>query len=335
MFYLFALIKIVITIYLIIILHETIHYISSLFLKLKVSSIYIVPFYIYKKNSHIKLKFIIDKSIFTTSFLNFKTNEITSKLEYLILLKKIQILFVMGSIFDFSIFIFLFVFGIKYFTYSYLTLAALIYLCISSIHFFNYDGKFTIGSNEDERIAYDLVRNFTLCGDGYISYRSKKILTDIYINISNNIEVNSFDVNDLWNFLNNISFFTNNLLSYLNKDILNININNVYFMENLIVDFDNIKKYDYRQINKVCISIIYFSIYKKIINNDFSLSKEIEEKLLNNCSSLYHKKLYLLYFSDEINNIPYLKDTLNIPYLNNLDSGHNKLLLNIINLYNK
>lgn len=335
MFYLFTLIKIVITLYLITILHETIHYISSLFLKLKVSSIYIIPFYIYKKNSRIKFKFILDKSIFTTSFLNFKTNEITSKLEYLILLKKIQILFLVGSIFDFSIFIFLFVFGIKYFTYSYLTLAALIYLCISSIHFFNYDGKFTIGSNEDERIAYDLVRNFTLCGDGHISYRSKKILTDIYINISNNIEINSFDVNDLWNFLNNISFFTNNLLSYLNKDILNININNVYFMENLIVDFDDIKKYDYRQINKVCISIIYFSIYKKIINNDFSLSKEIEEKLLNNCSSLYHKKLYLLYFNNEVNNIPYLKDTLNIPYLNNIDSGHNKLLLNIIKLYNK
>ena len=136
MFYLFTLIKIVITVYLIIILHETIHYISSVFLKLKVSSIYIIPFYIYKKNSRIKFKFILDKSIFTTSFLNFKTNEITSKLEYLILLKKIQILFVMGSIFDFSIFIFLFVFGIKYFTYSYLTLAALIYLCISCIHLY-------------------------------------------------------------------------------------------------------------------------------------------------------------------------------------------------------
>lgn len=335
MFYLVTLIKIIIAIYILIILHESIHYIASLFLKLKVSSIYIIPFFIYKKNSNIKVKFIIDKNIFTTSFLNFKTNEINSKLEYLILLKKIQIFFLVGTIFDFCIFIFLFVFGIKNLDYSYLTLTALIYFCISSMHFFNYDGKFTVGSNEDKRIAYDIVRNFTLCGDGNIPYRSKKILTDIYINIANNINISSFNVNDLWNFLNNISFFTNSLLSYINKDILNININNIYFLENLILDFDTIKKYDYRQINKVCISIIYFSIYKKIINNDFLLDKELEEKLLNNCSSLYHKKLYLLYFNNEINNISYLKNTLNIPYLDFLDSGHNKLLLNIINLYNK
>lgn len=335
MIYFFSFIKIAITLYFIIIFHESIHYIVSLFLKLKTSSIYIVPFFIYKKNSRIKIKFIIDKNLFTTSFLNFKTIDITSKLEYLILLKKIKILFISGILFDFFIFIFLFIFGIKNLDYSYLSLTSLLYLCISSIHFFNYDGKFAIGSSEDKRIAYDVIRNFTLCGDGDISYRSKKILTDIYINICNNIDINSFDVNDLWNFLNNISFFTNTLLSYLNKDILNININNIYFFENLTLDFDNIKKYDCRQINKVCISIIYFSIYKKIINKDFLLDTKLEEKLLNNCSSLYHKKLYLLYFKHEINNIPYLKNISNIIYLNSLDSGHNKLLLNIVNLYNK
>ena len=93
MFYLITLIKIIIAIYILIILHESIHYIASLFLKLKVSSIYIIPFFIYKKNSNIKVKFIIDKNIFTTSFLNFKTNEINSKLEYLILLKKTSFLY--------------------------------------------------------------------------------------------------------------------------------------------------------------------------------------------------------------------------------------------------
>lgn len=335
MIYLITLIKIIILLYFIIIIHESIHYIVSLFLKFKISSIYIIPFFIYKKNSHIKLKIIFDKSIFTTSFLNFKVNEVTSKLEYLILLKKLQFLFIIGTVFDFSIFIFLFIFGVTNLNYSYFSLIALIYLCIYSIHFFNYDGKFTIGSNEDERIAFDIIRNFTICGNGYISYRSKKILTDIYINISNNIEINSFDVNDLWNFLNNISFFSNTLLSYLNNDIFNIHINNIYFLESLINDFDNIKKYDCRQINKVCISIIYFSIYKKIINKDFSVTKALEEKILKNCNSLYHKKLYLLYFNDEINNIPYLKNPLNIPYVNCLDLGQNKLLLNIVNLYNK
>lgn len=331
--YLIIFLKVLIIEYLIIFVHELSHYIVSLFLGFKCSFYHVIPFTFYKDGSKFKfkLKYLLRGN--TTSRLHFDSIKISSKTEYNILLKKLKIFFWIGPIYDFIIFISLFCFGVSQVNYSYLALVSLIHLSISTINFFNSDGKYAIGSKEDSRIAFDLVRNFTICGNGELSYESKRILTDAHMEISNEVILDKFDVNDLWNFLNNISFFTNSLLSFLNKDLLTIHLSAFKFFENLINDFDNIKKYDYRQVEKTSISIIYFLIYKKLKDKDFYPDDSITNKIYDGCNSIYFRKLYDLYFNNNISNIEYLMNENNMPNYITYCEGHTKLLLNIVNLY--
>lgn len=332
--YLIITLKIFIIEYIILFLHELSHYVVSLILGFKCSFYYMIPFTIYKKNSKLKFKLkpLIQGDM--TSRLHFDSIKISSKLEYNILLKRLKIFLWIGPIFDFIAFIVLFCIGVTYVNLSYLALISLIHLSISTINFFNSDGKYAIGSKEDNRIAFDLIRNFTICGNDEVSCESKRILTDIHMEISENITLESFDVNNLWEFLNNISFYTNSLLSFLNKDLLTIHSSSFTFFEGLINDFDNIKKYDYRQIEKTSISIIYYLIYKKLNDISFYPSSLIMSKIYDGCNSIYFRKLLDLYFKDDSENIDYLVNEDNMPISISYCQGYNKLLFNIIELYN-
>lgn len=331
--YLIIFLKVFIIEYLIIFLHEFSHYIVSLFLGFKCSFYHVIPFTFYKDGTKFKFKLkpLIQGNM--TSRLHFNSIKISSKIEYNILLKKLKIFFWIGPIFDFIVFILLFCVGVSNANYSYLALISLIHLSITTLNFFNSDGKYAIGSKEDERIAFDLVRSFTICGNGEIPYESKRIITDIHMEIAENITLEKFDVNDLWNFLNNISFYTNSLLSFLNKDLLTVHSSTFNFFESLINDFDNIKKYDYRQVEKTSISIIYYFIYKKLNDKDFNPDEKIINKVYDGCNSIYFRKLFDLYFNFNKNDIEYLIDENNMPNFTSHCEGYNKLLINIINLY--
>lgn len=330
--YFIIILKIIILEYLIIIAHELIHVITALLMKLKPTYIYIIPFVIHFDNSKFNIKFKPLKEDPVTSRTHFKAVTISSKLNYTILLKKLRFYNYVGPLFDFIIFIILLPFGLVNIQYSYLALLALIHLTISSINFFNSDGKFAIGSKEDTRCAFDLVRSFTICGNGVVPEVSKRILTDIHMEISENIEIEEFDVNDLWNFLNNISFFTNSLLSYLNGDIFKIHNKSFEFFNRLIIDFDKIKLYDYRQEEKTSIAILYYLIYKKISDNTFDIVNF-------NIPSLkfftpYYKELYNLFFNNS-NNLKFLNNNSNLPSYASYCHGYNKLLKNLLTYYVK
>lgn len=329
--YIIIFFKIFIIEYTILFLHEFCHYIVSLFFGFKCSYYHLIPFTLYKKDSKFKFKLIPPLQGNTTSKLCFDSLKISSKIEYNLLLKKLQVFLWVGPIFDFIVFIALFCIGVKYTDYSYFILISLIHLSITTLNFFNSDGKYAIGSAEDKRIAFDLVKDFTICGNNEVAYESKRILTDMHMEISENIILEKFDVNDLWNFLNNISFFTSSLLSFLNNDILNVHPVTFKFFENLIRDFDNIKEYDYRQTEKTSISIIYFFIYKKLQNKDFYPNEEIINKIYSSCNSTYFRKLFDLCFNSNINNIDFLTNEDNMPNYISHYQGHNKLLLNILN----
>ncbi len=331
--YFILILKVFIIEYIIIFLHELSHYIVSLFLGFKCSFYHVIPFTIYKYDGKFKFKLkpLIQGNM--TSRLHFNSIKISSKIEYNILLKKLKIFFWIGPVLDFIIFIILFCIGVSNVNYSYLALISLIHLSITTLNFFNSDGKYAIGANEDSRIAFDLIRSFTICGNGEIPYESKRILTDTHMEIADEITLEKFDVNDLWNFLNNISFFTNSLLSFLNKDLLTIHSSTFKFFESLIIDFDDIKKYDYRQIEKTSISLIYYFIYKKLKDKSFYPNDDIINNIYNGCNSIYFRKLFDLYFTSNNNNIEYLINENNMPNFMSHCEGYNKLLINIINLY--
>lgn len=332
--YIFIILKIVIIEYIIIFFHEFLHFIISLCLKFKCSFYHVIPFTIYKKYSNIKFKLKPPIHGAITSKSHFNCLKISSKIDYNILLNKIRFFFWIGPIYDFLIFIILFCIGVTYINYSYLALVSLIHLTITTINFFNSDGKYAIGSKEDDRIAFNLARDFTLCGNNKVYCESKRILTDIHMEVSENIQLEKFNVNDLWNFLNNISFYTNSLLSFLNKDILTLHSSTLDFFENLIEDFDDIKKYDYRQVEKTSISIIYYLIYKKLKDTDFSPDLEIINKVYTGCNSIYFRNLFDLYFRYKIQNKKYLINENNMPSSISLCEGYTKLLLNLVYLNN-
>lgn len=331
--YLIITIKIIVILYLILFFHELTHYITSVLLGFKVTTFYLIPFNFNKSTSKWKLNFLIFKENFITSKLHFNSITISSKTKYNILLRKSKIYYWIGPIFDFIIFVFLFSIGISKIEYSYLALASLIYFCLATINFFNEDGKYAIGSKEDDRIAFDVVRDFTLCGDNEVSYESKRILTDCHIEISKNILINTFDVNNLWDFLNNISFYTNSLLSYINNDILSLHSSIYTFFNRLIEDYDNIKIYDYRQVEKTSISLLYYFIYLKIMDNRYTPNKDILEKIYNGLNSTYYKNLYELYFNNKIFFKDYLYSEKNLPNNFSFCNGHKKLLIRILDLY--
>ncbi|WP_459835694.1 hypothetical protein [Clostridium carnis] len=323
-------IKIITIEYILIFSHELIHLIASLFLGFKCNLFHVIPFTIYRYKSRFKisLKPRIENNI--TSRCHFENCKLSSSLDYLILLKKIKIFLWIGPIFDFLIILLLFCIGISIPSLFFLTLTSIFHLIISTMNFFNSDGKYAIGSKEDKRIAFDLVRMFSICGDGLIPEESKRIMTDKHLNISNTINWVEFDVNDLWNFLNNISFFTNSLLSYLNNDIISLHPSTISFFETLIRDFDKIKDLDYRQEEKTSISIILYFIYMKLQSDNFIPPYEISKKVYKYCNSIYYKKLYDYYFNNKILNELFLINENNMPIENRNCHGFSKLLKNII-----
>lgn len=333
MSYLLTFIKILLIEYLILFLHEFVHYISAKFLGFKVSSYYLIPFNFEKIKSRFRFKILLFEDNFVTSKLHFNSITIPSRLKYNIILKKLRVFFFIGPIFDLIVFISLFSIGVTKVQYSYFILISLIHFSLSTINFFNSDGKYAIGAKEDSRIAFDVVRSCSLCGNGEVSYESKRILTDYHMEISENITIDKFDVNDLWNFLNNISFYTNSLLSYLNNDILSLHPSTHNFFDSIIEDYDNIKLYDYRQVEKTSISILYYLIYLKISNQTYSINDDIIKKISSDLKITYYNKLFNLYFNNEVNNISYLNNELNMPAFISSSYGYRKLLLNLIYLY--
>lgn len=331
--YLIIAIKIIIILYLILFFNQLTHYVASLLLRFKVTTFYLIPFNFNKNSSKWKLNFLIFKDNFITNKLHFNSISISSKTKYNILLRKLRIYFWIGPAFDFIVFVTLFSLGISKVEHSYLALTSLIYFCLATINFFNEDGKYAIGSKEDDRIAFDVVRNLTLCGNDEVSDESKRILTDYHIEISKNILINSFDVNNLWDFLNNISFYTNSLLSYINNDILSLHSSIYAFFNRLIEDYDDIKFYDYRQVEKTSISLLYYFIYLKIIDDRYIPNKDILDKLSNNLNSVYYKNLYEFYFNNKIVYKDYLYSEKNIPANFSFCSGQKKLLLKILDSY--
>ncbi len=326
--------KIFIIEYCILFIHELIHYIASLILRFKTTSFYIIPFHLYKENSKYKFKVAFLDDNFITSRLHFDSINLSSKFEYSILLKKLRIYFWLGPVFDFLIFITLFSIGVSNISYSYLALISLIHFSISTLNFFNSDGKYAIGLKEDKRIAFDIIRNYSICGNGDVSYATKGILTDMYMEIAKNISIEPFDVNDLWNFLNNISFYTNSLISYLNKDIFTLDSSTIDFFNTLEKDFDDIKKYDYRQVGKTSISMLYYLIYKKILDSSFIPTEELSKKIINGLPHNYYKNLYNLFFHNKIEKMEYLLNKENMPPSIYTIEGTSKLLLNLVNIYN-
>lgn len=336
MFYIIMFTKAILLEYILILCHELIHFIFSKFLNLKASFLYVIPFRIYKKNNRLifNLSFYYEPGF--TSRLHFDAYKLTSSLDYSRLLNKLRLLLWVGPIFDCLIFITLFVLGVSLENSLFLAITALIHLIIATITFFNSDGKYAIGSKEDSRLAFELIRAFTLCGNGYVKEETKRIMTDKHIEISQSINWDFFEVNDLWNFLNNVSFYTNSLSSYLNEDLLSLDDKTEYFIETLINDFDNIKSFDYRQIPKTSISIILYFIYRKIQYKNFIPDYIIADKVLKGCRSIYYVNLYNYYFNTEITDIDLYKDFLlsenNLPSFAYNCFGYNKIFYKLVKL---
>lgn len=329
--YIYTLIKIILLQYLIIISHEFLHYAIAKFLKLKTSLIYVAPFKIYKDNSKYKISTVNPKELFITSYQHFDSVEIKSNKEKEYFLKKLNLYLFASPILDLLIFIVLFLLGINIINLSYLALLSIIHFFIATINFFNSDGKYAIGSKEDERISFSLLRYFTICGNTKVSLNTKDYLTTYHKEIANNITYDFFDVNDLWNFLNSLSFYEDSLLSYLNKDISYLDPSTTNFYELLIKDYYKIKELDYRQIKKVSISLIFYFIYKNINNLEANLEKSFLDDILVNCKSAYFKHLYNYYYNEKSSDINYLKTLSNIPMPYSICKSYENIMINLLN----
>ena len=336
MFYIVMLLKVICIEYILILLHEIIHLVFSIFLKFKISFFHVIPFTIYKKNHKIKISVTSKYKSGFTGRLHFNSCKLNSVSDYNILLKKLRKFLWVGPIFDFTIFIILFVLGIYLDNSLYLSITALLHLGVSSMTFFTSDGKYSIGSKEDNRIAYDLVSAFTLYGNGYVTNETKKVMTDKHLEISKGVDLKSFEVSDLWNFTNNISFYTNSLCSYINGDILSLCHKCDCFIDSLIIDFDKIKDLDYRQTPKTSILILLYYIYSKIRNNNFIPNSELVVKVLSGCNSLYFRNLYNYYFSNDYIEVSdcksYLLNENKMPFFCQNCPGFNKILFELIKL---
>lgn len=336
MFYIIMFIKAFLLEYILIFCHELIHLIISIFLGLKISFFHVVPFTVYKKDDFISVNLKPRYESGFTGRLHFNSCRLTSSLDYSNLIKKLKVFLWIGPIFDFTIFIILFVLGVSLSNSLYLAITALLHLAISSFTFFNSDGKYSIGAKEDSRIAYDLVSAFTLYGNGLLRDETKRIMTDKHIEVSQSISWGSFEVYDLWNFLNNISFYRSSLCSYLNDDLLSLDDKTEYFMETLISDFDKIKSLDYRQVPKTSICVLIYYIYRKLQYKSFTPDKDVISKILKGCNSIYYRNLYDYYFNDENIDVSDCKTFLlneeNMPIFAHNCPGYSKFFYNIVNL---
>lgn len=325
------LLKILIIEYLIIFLHEITHLICSFILKFKVKVFNVFPFTICRQNRKIRIILSKNINIKYTSKLYFESISLSSSLDYDLLLKRIRKLLWVGPIYDFIIFITFFCIGLSIPEYFFLTLTALLHFCITAYNFFNSDGKYAIGSIEDDRIAFDLIRYFTICGYGDVTRLTKSLLTDRHIKICNTIHWDGFQVNDLWNFLNNISFYTNCLTSNINNDLQLLDDSSYSFFDSLITDFDKIKDYDYRQVPKTSISIILYFIFTKIQYKSFLPDVDIYDKIYKGCNSIYYRRLLNYFFKNRPDYREYLLDERNMPQEYSNYKGYTKLLSSIVN----
>ena len=101
-----------------------------------------------------------------------------------------------------------------------------------------------------------------------------------------------------------------------------------------LIDFDDIKKYDYRQVGKTSISMLYYLIYKKILDSSFIPTEELSKKIINGLPHNYYKNLYNLFFHNKIEKMEYLLNKENMPPSIYTIEGTSKLLLNLVNIYN-
>lgn len=278
--------------YIFIVLHEILHLLCGKFLGFSPSLIYIIPFTIYKSDNHwhIYRKIFINKKC--TSYTCYDSIDFNSITHYKKKLTLLRYYLWIGSIFDFSFFSILIMLGLTYPSTLYYLISASLCLGIATLNFFTINGKFAIGSKEDDRIAYILINYFTFRSSSTPANSTKLIMDDLYHNICTNNSQEIFDVHDLWNFLNNISFFTFSLENYLLGNISSIHPNNIKFMNMLINEYNNIVFYDYRQIPKTSKSIITYLIYCSLNNIEINITQALEESILAGCGSIYYKNLY-------------------------------------------
>lgn len=298
--------------YIFIILHEVLHLLCGKLIGFTPSLIYILPLTFYKSDNRwsiYKKIFINKKCTSYTCYNSINFNSITHYKKKLTLLR--YYLWI-GPIFDFSFFSILIVLGLSYPSTLYYLISACLCLGIATLNFFTIDGKFAIGAKEDERIAYILMNYFTFRSSSIPQNNTKLIMDDIYYNISSNNTQDIFDVHDLWNFLNNISFFTFSLENYMLGNISSIHSNNIKFMDMLINEYDNIAFYDYRQIPKTSKSIITYLIYCNINSIEVTLDQHLEESILSGCSSDYYRNLYYYFIKSDYSLKDYLINSENL-----------------------
>lgn len=336
MFYIILFLKVFILEYLIIIFHELTHLILYLLYGFRLKFFHIIPFTIYKNHNKVKISLKPRYEPCLTGRLHFESMKISSSLSYSMLKHKLKAILFVGPLFDFTVFTILFVLGISLENCLFLTITALLHFCIASITFFNSDGKYAVGAKEDPRICYCLISKYTLFGNGIVMDETKRIMTDKYLEVSNNVKWEGFEVTDLWNYLNNIDFYTDSLYSYLNGDLLSLDNNFILFMESIISDFDKINYFDYRQCSQASKSIILYYIYKKIENPEFVPNKIIYNKVLQKCNSNYFKVLLNYYFDNSIVNVEEIKTFLmneyNMPISCRNCYGYSKIYYNLVSL---
>jgi len=272
MLYLKSILLIIFIEYLLIISHELIHILSGMINKLKISYIYIYPFIITKKNNKFKI-FFTSKFIFnSSSYTKFKAINIIDEKDYKIKLKVLQKHLLSSYIFDFIIFMSFFLLGLIKINLTFLTMVSIIHFIITTLNFFSFDGKYSIGSIYDERIAFNLILHFTLLCDGKINETTVNFLNKKYLSISKKIIIEKFNVNDLWNYINNLSFFKFHVIFYINGIFTEEDPNIFLFSEMLYKEYENINLLDNRQIKETSEFLILYYTILYINKNDINFS---------------------------------------------------------------
>lgn len=259
--------------YILIIFHELIHIIYGKINKLKISYIYIYPFILTKRNNKYKLYFTKNLLFKSTTHTKFKAINIIDEKDYKSKLKVLQRYLLSPYLFDLVIFISFFLIGLIKVNLAILTMISIIHFIIITLNFFSFDGKYSIGSIYDERIAFNLILKFTLLCDGNINSATKIFLNQKYIFISNKIVIEKFNVNDLWNYINNLTFFKSYIILNINDILYKEDPNIILFSNMLYSEYFNINNLDNRQTKETSEFLIlyYILLYinKNAINSEF------------------------------------------------------------------
>lgn len=287
MLYLKFILLIVFIEYLLIISHELIHIISGMINKLKISYIYIYPFVITSKNNKLKIFFTSKFILNSTSYTKFKSINIIDEKDYKIKLKVVQKHLLSPYIFDIIIFISLFLLGLIKVNLAFLTMISIIHFIIITFNFFSFDGKYSIGSISDERIAFNLILHFTLFCDGKINKNTIVFLNKKYLSISKDIVIEKFNVNDLWNYINNLSFFKSYIIFHINGIFNEEDPNILLFSKMLYKEYENINLLDNRQIKETSEFLILYYILLYINKNDINFSFYENSLIIQKCDKYF------------------------------------------------